>query len=608
MKNKIIFITIIFLIIVISFTGSVFSKEIVINETNYHDYFDDEGRIQDLTEGIKENDTLKLSNLDKKTIILDKKLVIDRENSKSIFSNGYIKLIQGSDGSVIKNLNIKGVYDPFKNSPQSVLIIENSENNIIQKIFFNITSSLGTISSVNCINIKGYSENNKILDNLIYFNSLSESLYSYGISLSSNYIKNTLISGNTINMRCKNYVAGISSSAENTTIEKNNISLYSNLMYGIYIEGSSAIYIKILNNNIVANGEIFYLIESWMGSNTTISNNVLTGIGKGGFAYAAKFSKYDIITSNIITVKGSDVSNIDFSNNDEIKGHGGIYYAGNSGYATITNNKIISYYKKGEDYAIKSISSSDGATYTIIDNYLYSNNGLKIGNSALSMDKVGNYLNNGPQSVIIYINNFKGFYGKFTKLTAILKDSHGKAISGKIIKFYVNNKFIGQAITNVAGLAAFNYKVMGAGSLTVGATFEGDNSYVNSSKISKFAVPNYSVLKIKNIKSIKKRIVTFKTNLANLGPSKSSFKVTYKLSKGFTYKKPKISVGSVKFNKKTRILTWIVKNLKVHKTKSATLTMKLKAKKGKYTLKPIVKNNNFLKVSSNNLLKSFSVK
>ncbi|WP_054835455.1 DUF11 domain-containing protein [Methanobrevibacter arboriphilus] len=149
---------------------------------------------------------------------------------------------------------------------------------------------------------------------------------------------------------------------------------------------------------------------------------------------------------------------------------------------------------------------------------------------------------------------------------------------------------------------------MGAGSLTVGATFEGDNSYVNSSKISKLAVPNYSVLKIKNIKSVKKRIVTFKTNLANLGPSKSSFKVTYKLSKGFTYKKPKVSVGSVKFNKKTRILTWIVKNLKVHKTKSATLTMKLKAKKGKYTLKPIVKSNNSLKVSSNNFLKSFSVK
>lgn len=45
-------------------------------------------------------------------------------------------------------------------------------------------------------------------------------------------------------MRCKNYVAGISSAAENTTIEKNNISLYSNLMYGIYIEGSSAIYTR----------------------------------------------------------------------------------------------------------------------------------------------------------------------------------------------------------------------------------------------------------------------------------------------------------------------------------------------------------------------------
>jgi hypothetical protein len=542
MKVKIIIIVAIFLLISIGTSETAFSsKEIIINESNYNDYFESNGNIKNVVGGIEENDTLKLSNLNNKNITIDRKVTIDRENENSVFSNGYIKITTNSDGTKIQNLKIIGTYNPTSSSDtKSILSIENSGDNTIQGVFFNISRNPGTLGTLNCIYIGGLSLNNQIINSQFYVNSLSESGWSYGIVLSSNNIYNTLIYGNTINMKSKNFVQSISTSAKNTTIEKNSIYLYSPLIYGVYVN-SYAIDTKILNNNIIANGEIYYLIEVYQGYNTTVANNVLNGTGNGGFAFACKFSQYDTITRNNITLFGTNVGTVKFYTED-IKGHCGIYYAGYSGDAVITNNRIISLYNFGGDYAIKSESSIPSSTYTIVDNYLVSDYGKKLGNGAISMDLTGTYLLNGPET----------------------------------FEFPKDEKE--------------------------------DKSQYTPDNPTTPPVPEYSVIKIKNSKAVKKKVVTFKTTLANLGPNKANFKVTYKLAKGFTYKKPKVSVGITKYNKKTRTLTWTVNNLKVHKTKSATLTMSLKAKKGKYTLKAIVKNSNSLKVSSNNVLKGIKVK
>jgi hypothetical protein len=121
-------------------------------------------------------------------------------------------------------------------------------------------------------------------------------------------------------------------------------------------------------------------------------------------------------------------------------------------------------------------------------------------------------------------------------------------------------------------------------------------------------------LNIKYIKSFKSntvkvnKVIRIATTLINLGPDKYSFKVTYKLPKTLRYYKPKVSTGKIKYNKKTRTLTWTISNLKISKKKSATIKWTLKTiKRGKTSIKPKISKVKGLKVSSNNAI-SFKVK
>ncbi|MBF4469426.1 MAG: Ig-like domain repeat protein [Methanobrevibacter arboriphilus] len=229
---------------------------------------------------------------------------------------------------------------------------------------------------------------------------------------------------------------------------------------------------------------------------------------------------------------------------------------------------------------------------------------------------VSNYLNSNTSNFVnisnlgtsLTMSNTKGTYAKTTVLKATLKDINGKAIVGRYVKFYVNNKYVGQAKTNSQGLASLNYKVASTGSFTVKTTFASDNSYKNSSVSSKLSVPKLSKVKIKNSYTVKGKKITFKTLLANLGPDKSSLVISYKLPKGVKLLKRSLSSGLVKYNKRTGILSWTVKNLKLSKSKSAILTVSLSAKKGKYYIKNSVKKSAGSLVSGNNALKNIKVK
>ncbi|MCC7561769.1 MAG: hypothetical protein KO253_02960 [Methanobrevibacter arboriphilus] len=206
------------------------------------------------------------------------------------------------------------------------------------------------------------------------------------------------------------------------------------------------------------------------------------------------------------------------------------------------------------------------------------------------------------------MSNSKGTYGKNTVLKATLKDANGKAVVGRYVKFYVNNKYVGQAKTNSQGLAALNYKVKNTGSLTIKAISVSDSTYQSSTRSSKLSVPKLSKVKIKNSYAVKGKKITFKTLLANFGPDKSSFVISYKLPKGVKLLKRSLSSGLVKYNKRTGILSWTVKNLKLSKSKSAILTVSLSAKKGKYYIKNSVKKSAGSVVYGNNALKNIKVK
>jgi hypothetical protein len=231
---------------------------------------------------------------------------------------------------------------------------------------------------------------------------------------------------------------------------------------------------------------------------------------------------------------------------------------------------------------------------------------------------VANKTSTSKSSVEIIFNSVAGIYGQSVPLTATLKDSQGNAVVGKTIDFYVNNIKVGTAVTNGNGVATFNYIVSYTGILSLNAIFDGDGSYLANSKVATLTVPDVvadtnplskaATVKVKNTKVVKKNKITLKTILANLGPDRFSFKITYKLPKGIIYKKPKVSTGKISYNKKTRTLTWTVTNLKLHKTKSATLQWTVTAKKGKYTISPKVKKVAGLKISQNKALKNIKVK
>ncbi len=206
------------------------------------------------------------------------------------------------------------------------------------------------------------------------------------------------------------------------------------------------------------------------------------------------------------------------------------------------------------------------------------------------------------------MSNYKGTYGKNTLLKATLKDATGKAVVGRYVKFYVNNKYVGQAKTNSQGLASLNYKVAITGYLAVKAVYVTDSTYQSSIVSSKLTVPKLSKVNIKNSYAVKGKKITFKTLLANIGPDKSSLVISYKLPKRVKLLKRSISSGLVKYNKKTGILSWTVKNLKLSKSKSAYLTVSLSAKKGKYYIKNSVKKSTGAVVYGNNALKTIKVK
>lgn len=222
-------------------------------------------------------------------------------------------------------------------------------------------------------------------------------------------------------------------------------------------------------------------------------------------------------------------------------------------------------------------------------------------------------------STKIVINNFKGTYNKNTKLFATLIDNKGNPIAGKTVNFYINNKFVGKSITNSKGQATLYYKVRSTGVFKVKASFSGSSSnsnynsssnsnYSSSASYSTLSVSKLSVLKLLNKKSVKGKKITVKSTLANIGPNKGSFKIYIKLPKGLTYSKPKITPGKISYNKKTRILTWSLTNLKVNSKSSAILVWNLKAKKGKYNILPSFSKVNTVNVIYNNVLKNIKVK
>jgi methionine-rich copper-binding protein CopC len=280
-------------------------------------------------------------------------------------------------------------------------------NNNITTDYNQIHGSYDTILGVA---IHSGSNNNKLIGNT--FNTTGYS-YAYGLEIRGgpDYLSSsTVVSNNTITSgairedETQSYANGIkvTAYANNTLVTGNNITAVAyRFSYPIYLEDFGSEYeiqlgpSTITGNNIYGAAQIIYGFELFYARNQTITNNTITGEGNYFMGIGTYGSSNNNITHNNINITGDTSIPIGYNvdsipaSNEGIK----IYYGSH-------NNIIDSNYVFSPDdvYAVNISDDSTGNKGT--NNYLYSDNGNKLGNNAVNPGTgntvTGNY---GPDSI-----------------------------------------------------------------------------------------------------------------------------------------------------------------------------------------------------------------
>ncbi|KZX17112.1 hypothetical protein MBCUT_03440 [Methanobrevibacter cuticularis] len=223
--------------------------------------------------------------------------------------------------------------------------------------------------------------------------------------------------------------------------------------------------------------------------------------------------------------------------------------------------------------------------------------------------------------------------GGGVNIKATIYDEDGNVLSGKMIDFSINGEHCnGHEFSNQFGSSYLFQVANKVGLNTVLVSYNSTDEYESSSTTATFYVSDpkanneakdspkevetatpktgtekIAVLNVKNSYSTKKGKIILKSILSNVGQKEGKFKISYKLPKGLTYKKPVVSKGIlIKYDKKKRIVTLIVNKLKVKSPLSIKFT--LNAKKGKYSINPTIIKSTGLKIKSNNKLPKIKVK
>ena len=403
-------------------------ESIVINDSNFNSYFDDEGYI--INEDIKENSTVYLGDISNRTMLLDIPLVLTSYNSSSVLYNTSIRISEDASGSIIKNLIFNFSLDE---TPSTPIYIDSSSDNVIENNLIMMDYDDLSYYNVCGIYITGESLNNRVSFNRIAISSKSNTKhYVYaiqvsaapmGIFTSSYNPENNVISANVIDIESNHYAAGIYlSSTINSTVNYNNIVLNADsVAYGVvgeYNPLSSMTLpshdINIHNNVITATSSMVYLIEIYDSYAINITSNTLTGVGNATLGISGYKTYNNILDNNTLFVNSSDTSLV--KDNFDVMGsnHGGIYYLKDSYNINITNNRILSYYEIGGDYSIT--CSDTCSNISIFDNKLTSNNNSYHGDDSIQAE---GYIFNNTYFSIDYVT-----YANYTLITIYVNNSY----------------------------------------------------------------------------------------------------------------------------------------------------------------------------------------
>ena len=294
--------------------GIIFNASaIVINDDNFHQFFDEDGYFIYKFEEDKSR-VIFLTFLTNKNLIFDDKITVISNKMDNLLFNVTVKFEGDAEGSIIRDFN-------FINYDKEAIVIDTVDDITVSKN--NITGIFKKGSDSNsAILIQGVCNNEIITKNNIYINSKTD--YVYAITapaigsnrmLNRDFSKGFAVNDNTIIIISEGMAEAIYTDAiAYSEFDNNKINIIAKCYaYGIALANLIG---KLANNSITNNeiiiytDEMAYLIELHMVENTTIANNTLYGESSGIYGVGVYSSSNVSIENNTISAFGGDLKNI----------------------------------------------------------------------------------------------------------------------------------------------------------------------------------------------------------------------------------------------------------------------------------------------------------
>ena len=323
--------------------------------------------------------------------------------------------------------------------------------------------------SNNVVFVQNGCDNVKIINNEI--NAVG-STYVYGITT---YAQNFTIENNNVVVESDvNYACGINPDAgASGIVNKNDISVSGlGTVYGIYSgmwKGMSPVTVNYTNNVISGNGFFACGIELGGAKENAVANNITL---EGNYTIGVALYKYgqDTIDS---TIKGNDIASngVSIGNASDSKYYDavGIETTGikiASGNVTISDNNV----RTAGDYAINLC----GSNATVADNYLAAKK--TVGPNSIVNGENATISGSGPElKTIISAVDLYTTYGDGIYYVS-LKDENGDPIKNATIFLTVDSEIINET-TDDDGVATFLVDEWAAGDYIVDVSYKGNATY-----------------------------------------------------------------------------------------------------------------------------------
>lgn len=471
--------------------NSVSANEVTINDTNSQGI---KGAISNgnttinLEEGIYtgEKNSYIIINAEQNITIQSK----DPNNKAKIDGENINSFLRNNGNLTIKNLIIKNCIMTDLNGGS---ICNNANLKIINCIFINNMATDGLSSSIGgAIHNKGINSNLTI-ENSTFINNYAPIK---GGAIANNG-GNANITGSTFIENRANYGGAIW-----------NVGTL-NVSYSYFINNNDK------NNNTINNGNGIIILDfNWWGSNSN-PNSKING-----------FTVNNYYTININELKAPSIlENALYKINFVLNGTNNTANSENLPKITFNiniNGYFLGNYQYNENISIKTELGKNIISFAPIAGIddLFLTVGEESYNIIFDIEKINSQ---------ITIDNGNTTLNEIVMLKVTLKDINNNPLSGKLILFFVNNVNVGNATTDINGIATFKYLInIPNGNYNVNAIFEEDDFYMGYSNSAKMVVNKLkSVISLNSIKGNYGQTITLTTKLTSNGKILANKKVNF---------------------------------------------------------------------------------